>query len=96
MRETTFLLGLAIAAVTLITLARTVAMAISGRGGSRSELAAIREQLEQQAAALEDAQADAAQQATQLAELHERLDFTERVLAQAKERAALGSGEKRQ
>jgi len=44
---------------------------------------------------LEDAENSLAQQTTQLAELQERLDFAERLLAQARDRTALGPGDKR-
>jgi hypothetical protein len=57
------------------------------RGGS--EVDAMKDQLDQQAAALEDAQNTLASQSAQIAELHERLDFAERVLAQARDRQAL-------
>jgi len=87
MRESVFLLALAIAASTVVLVARTIAGAIRGRGSPRSELAQLSDQLEQHAAALDNAQA-------QLAELQERLDFTERLLAQGRDRTALGPGEK--
>jgi Tfp pilus assembly protein FimV len=93
--EPVFLLGLAIAASTAVLIARAIASAITGRGASRSELAQMRERLEQHAAVLDDAQTTLASQATQLAELQERLDFAERLLAQARDRSALGPGEKR-
>ena len=95
MSEPVFLLGLAIAASTAVLIARAIAGAITGRGASRSELAQMRERLEQHAAVLDDAQTTLANQATQLAELQERLDFAERLLAQARDRSALGPGEKR-
>lgn len=95
MSEPVFLLGLAIAASTAVLIARAIASAITGRGASRSELAQMRERLEQHAAVLDDAQTTLASQATQLAELQERLDFAERLLAQARDRSALGPGEKR-
>lgn len=95
MSEPVFLLGLAIAASTAVLIARAIASAITGRGASRSELAQMRERLEQHAAVLDDAQTTLAGQATQLAELQERLDFAERLLAQARDRSALGPGEKR-
>jgi hypothetical protein len=47
------------------------------------------EQLERQAAALAD-------QSTQLAELQERVDFAERMLAQTRDRSSLGPREKRE
>jgi hypothetical protein len=59
-------------------------------GSSGSELAHIQQQLDQQATALEEAQGALARQATELAELQERVDFTERILAQARDRQKLG------
>jgi len=54
----------------------------------RSDPASMQQQLDAQAEALEDAQARLASQATQLAELQERVDFAERVLIQARDRQA--------
>ena len=93
MTEPVFLLGLAIAASTAVLVVRAIAGAIGGRGASRSELAQLKEQLEQHAAVLEDAETSLASQATQLAELQERLDFVERRLTQGRDRPALGPGE---
>ena len=87
-----FLIAFAMAATTLVLVARAIAAALGGHGASRSELAQLREELAQQGAALEDAEARLSSQATQLAELHERLDFAERLLAKARDRAALGPG----
>jgi hypothetical protein len=95
MSEPVFLLGLTIAATTIVLVARTIAGAIAGRRASRSELAQIKERLEHHAAALEDAQTTVANQSAQLAELQERLDFAERLLVQARDRPAMGAGEKR-
>ncbi len=95
MREPVFLLAFAMLATTAVLVARAIAGAIAGRGTSRSELAQIKERLEQYATALEDAQTSLANQSTQLAELQERIDFAERLLAQARDRSALGPGEKR-
>jgi hypothetical protein len=76
-----------------VTLALAFAFAaqrLTGGGGQRnSESASIQQQLDEQAAALEDAQAKLAMQATQLAELNERVDFAERLLTQARDRQAL-------
>ena len=94
MTEPVFLFALAMVATTAVLVARAIAGAISGRGASRSELAQLREQLEQHAAALEDAQNSVASQSTQLAELQERVDFAERLLAQGRDRAALRPGDK--
>jgi len=95
MSESVFILALTIAATTLVLVAKAIAGAIAGRGASRSELAEIKQRCEEHAAALEDAQTTLTTQATQLAELQERLDFAERLLAQARDRSALGPGEKR-
>lgn len=95
MSEPVFILALAIAATTMVLVAKAIAGAIAGRGASRSELAEVKQRLEQDAAALEEVQTILANQSTQLAELHERLDFAERLLAQARDRSALGPGEKR-
>jgi hypothetical protein len=51
----------------------------------------IQAQLEAQAAALEEAEAMLALQAKQLTELEERVDFAERVLAQARDKEKPGS-----
>ena len=94
MSEPVFIIALAIVATTAVLVAKTIAAAIAGRGASRSALAQIKEQLEHHAVALEDAQTSLANQSTQLAELQERLDFAERLLAQARDRSALGPGDK--
>jgi Tfp pilus assembly protein PilO len=94
MREPIFLVALAMVAGTAIVLVKTIVGAIVGRGASHSELAQMREQLEQYIAAVEDAQGTLATQSAELAELRERLDFAERMLAQNRERPALGPGDK--
>jgi len=94
MSEPVFILALTIAAATIVLVAKTIAGIIAGRGASRSELAQIEERLQQYAAALEDAQTTLTNQATQLAELQERLDFAERLLARTRDRSALEAGEK--
>jgi cell shape-determining protein MreC len=88
MSEAVFLTALAIAGTTLVLVAGAIAGAIRGRGSSRSELSHLNEQLKDQAAALEDVQNSLASQSSQLAELHERLDFAERLLAQGRDRTA--------
>jgi hypothetical protein len=95
MSEPVFLLALAIAAATVVLVAKAIAGAITGRGTPRSALAQLNERLEQHTVALEDTQATLANQSTQLAELQERLDFAERLLAQARDRSALGPGDQR-
>ncbi len=94
MHEPVFLLALAIAASTAVLVVRAITGAISGRGASRSELAQVKDQLEQHAAALDDTETRLADQSTQLAELQERLDFAERLLTQGRDRPGLGPGER--
>lgn len=94
MSEPVFLLALAIIAATAVMVARAIAGAIRGRGSSQSELAQLSDHVEQQAAVLEDTRNTLANQSAQLAELQERVDFAERVLAQSRDRSALRPGEK--
>jgi len=89
MSESVFMGALAIAAITLVVVVRTIAGVIRGRGASRSEIVDLKERMD-------DAQSTLAQQSTQLAELQERLDFAERLLAKSRDRSALGAGEKRE
>lgn len=72
-----------------------VAKAIAGRGTSSAEIARVKEQLQQYAATLDDSLATLEDQSRQIAELQERADFAERLLAQGRDRAALGPGDKR-
>lgn len=57
------------------------------RGGAAGS---VQQQLDDQAAALEDAKRTLANQANQLNELQERVDFAERMLAQVRDRQKLG------
>ena len=91
MSETVFLVALAIAGTTLVLVAGAIAGAIRGRGSSRSDLSQLSDQLKDHAAALEDVQNSVASQSSQMAELHERLDFAERLLAQGRDRTVLKS-----
>jgi predicted nucleic acid-binding Zn-ribbon protein len=91
MSEPVFLTALAIVGTTLVLVAGAIAGALRGRGSSRSEVSHLSEQLKEQAAALDDVQSSLANQSSQLAELQERLDFAERVLAQSRDRSALKS-----
>jgi len=105
MSSTVFLIALVIAGGTLVSVAGAISSAFRGRGGgdsrpdvaqrkkgkwrgweAQSEVAELRKLLEEQRAALES-------QSAQLAELQERVDFAERLLAQVRDRAALGKGE---
>lgn len=95
MREPIFILALTIAATTILLIVRTIAGAFNKSGASGAEMAEIKRRLDQHAADLEDAQSTLTNQTTEIAELQERLDFAERLLAQARDRAALGPGEKR-
>jgi predicted nucleic acid-binding Zn-ribbon protein len=91
MSEPVFLVALVIAGTTLVLVAGAIAGAIRGRGSSRSELAQLNDRLKDHAAALDDVQNSLASQSSQLAELHERLDFAERLLTQGRDRTALKS-----
>ena len=91
MSEPVFLLAFAMVGTTLVLVARAIAGAIRGRGPSRSELSHLSDQLKDHAAALEDVQNSLASQSSQMAELQERLDFAERMLAQSRDRAVLKS-----
>ena len=91
MSEPVFLIAFAIAGTTLVMVAGAIAGAIRGRGSSKSELSHLSDQLKDHAAALDEVQNSLADQSAQMAELHERLDFAERLLAQDRDRAALKS-----
>ena len=91
MSEPVFLTALVIAGATLVLVAGAIAGALRGRGSSRSELSRPSDQVKDHATALEDVQNSLASQSSQLAELHERLDFAERLLAQGRDRTALKS-----
>ena len=91
MSEPVFLTALLIAGATIVMVAGAIAGAIRGRGSSRSDVAHLSDQLKDHGAALEDVQTGLANQSSQLAELHERLDFAERLLAQGRDRSALKS-----
>jgi len=72
------LAGMAVGAIS------EIAKAVAGRGASTRELAELKLQLEQYASALQEAQSTLSYQAAELAELQERVDFAERLLAQAR------------
>jgi uncharacterized protein YycO len=91
MSETVFLIALTIAGTTLVLVAGAIAGAIRGRGSSRSELSQLSDHLKDHAAALEEVQQSLVIQSSQMAELQERLDFAERLLAQGRDRAVLKS-----
>jgi flagellar biosynthesis chaperone FliJ len=86
----------AIVAITITKVVKAIVATRQGHGASASELAQLQHHLEQLAAAVEDSQSTQSDQAAQIAELQERLDFAERMLAQARDRAALGAGQKRE
>jgi flagellar biosynthesis chaperone FliJ len=85
----------AIVAITITKVVKAIAATRQG-GASASELAQLQRHVEQLTAAVEDSQSAQSDQAAQIAELQERLDFAERMLAQARDRAALGAGQKRE
>jgi chromosome segregation ATPase len=76
-------------------LADTIVKVFKHRAGSpqlRAELAELRRQLDDQANRLTDAQATLASQDAQLQEMHERLDFAERIMTRGRDRPGLGAG----
>jgi chromosome segregation ATPase len=89
MTEPVFLVALGIVGTTLVLVSGAIAGAIRGRGSSRSGLTQVSDELKDHAAALEDLQNTLLSQSHQLAELNERLDFAERLLAQSRDRIAL-------
>lgn len=91
MSEPVFLTALLIAGATIVMVAGAISGALRRRGSSQSEVAHLSDQLRDQSAALEDVQNSLANQSSQLAEVHERLDFAERLLAQGRDRGALKS-----
>ena len=91
MSEPVFIVALAIAGTTIVLVAGAIAGAIRGRGSSRSDLSQLSEQLKDHAAALDDVQNSLASQSSQMAELQERVDFAERLLAQGRDRTVLKS-----
>jgi len=92
MSEPIFIVALLVVAGTVVTTVKLIATAIAGRGANR-ELAGMRDDIEQQAQALDQARGQLEQQSAQLAELQERVDFAERILAQQRERSQLPPGE---
>jgi len=70
-----------------------IAKAFGRRGAAAEEIADLKTRMDTSTAALEDTQDALASQATQIAELQERVDFAERVLAQVRNRQALGPGD---
>jgi hypothetical protein len=91
MSEPVFLIALAMVGTTLVLVAGAIAGAIRGRGSPKSAVTQLSDQLKDHAAALADVQNSLASQSDQLAELNERLDFAERLLAQGRDRTALKS-----
>ena len=90
-----FLLGLLILCIVGIvgdTIVK-VAKSRSGAPALRAQLDELSQQLQDQAAALADAQATIAGQAEELLELHERVDFAERMLTQVRDRSVLPRGD---
>ena len=84
------IIALFVLAVTGIVADTIVKVAKARGGGAGSK--ALRGELDDLGQQLQDAQATIASQAESIQELHERLDFTERILTQAREKGALGRG----
>ena len=88
-----FLVAAALACITVLAIVKTIAGAIAGNRATDSELAELRGQCDRTADLLSETQLVLDNQAIQLAELQDRLDFAERLLTQARNRDALGPGE---
>lgn len=78
-----------VAGETVIRVART---RTGGATRLQPHLDQLRQQCDDQATALAEVESHLAGQEAQLRELHERLDFTERLLTQAQDRSALPAG----
>ena len=88
-----FLVAGAIACATVLMIVKMIAAATMGHRPSSPALAELQEQSDQLTAARDETRATLGAQSAQIAELQERLDFAERLLTQARNRAALGPGE---
>ena len=70
----------------------SIAKALGRRSVPPSELADLKALIDQNAGDLEEARHELASQSAQIADLEGRVDFAERLLAQARERKALDAG----
>ncbi len=77
----------ALVGVSLLTLARAFAKRIAGGGTGSREIEAMRDELAQLRADLDDLRA----RQPEVDEIQNRLDFTERLLGQARERGLLNA-----
>ncbi|HET9708212.1 MAG TPA: hypothetical protein VFP39_07895 [Gemmatimonadales bacterium] len=87
-----YFVAIAIVSIVAITITKVVKALVAARQSHGDSASA----LEQLATALEDTQRIQSDQAAQIAELQERVDFAERLLAQTRERAALEAQHKRE
>ncbi len=87
-----FLIAAVIACGTILGIVKTIAAATVGRSAS-ADMKRLLDQSEQYGAMIEETQAALAHQAAQLAELQERVDFAERMLAQARVQPSIGPGD---
>ena len=76
------------------TIVKVVKLRAGGGAGKalRGEIDDLTQQLQDQSAVLADAQATIATQAEAIQELHERVDFAERILTQVREKGMIGRG----
>ncbi len=93
MDRQTFLVAAIIVASTIVLVVKTIAGAFSKRNDAGA-LGQIKDKTDLHSAMLEEAQATLVAQSAQIAELQERLDFTERMLAQTRSRESLGPGDR--
>jgi uncharacterized coiled-coil protein SlyX len=83
---------IAVAGIVGDTIVKLVKARSGGGGKLQSRLDQLTGQVMDQNAALEAAHTAIADQAAQIQELHERLDFVERLLTQSREKQGLGPG----
>jgi hypothetical protein len=76
------------------TIVKVVKLRAGGGAGKalRGELDDLNHQVQEQASALTEAQATIVAQAEAIQELHERVDFAERILTQVREKGMIGRG----
>lgn len=88
----TTLMIIGVATVAGETVIRVAKARAGGATRLQSDLDQLRQQFDDQASALAEVESHVAGQETQFRELHERLDFAERLLTQAQDRSALNPG----
>jgi chromosome segregation ATPase len=88
----TALMIIGVATVAGETVIRVARARTGGTARLQPHLDQLRQQFDDQATALAEVESHLAGQEAQFRELHERLDFAERLLTQARDRSALPAG----